>query len=837
MAPEIFARDLRVGLRVLVKERSFCALAIFVIALGICGVATMFSLVNGVMLRGFSFPNADRMMNVNFIDPSSATFFGVNGQVFSMDYEEFLPAQRSFELMAAYLNGSTVNVTVDGHPRRYTGAYVTENFLRILGVGPMLGRDLTAADNKPGAPKVAIIGYGIWQRDFGGSSDIVGKAVRINGAPATIIGVMSSGFSFPTNEDLWIPLYSEFPVRPRNDPRATAPAVLGLIRPAVSAEQAQAEFTTFARRFASAYPDTNKQFNAGLVEPLIKTFTPLPLRGTLLTMLGFCVGVLLIACVNVMNMQFARATLRAKELAIRSSLGATRIRLIRQMLTESLVLATVGALVGIGLAYLSIDWLSATLRNMDNPPPAWMTVKMDGPVLLVTVCATIAAALVSGLLPAWMASRASAAAVLRDGGRGTTGRGVRVVTRGLVVVQIVVTCILLIGSLLQLRSLLQQQTIDYGYDTAGIMSARMGLMDADYPMPESRKLFFDRLLRELRDSPQFERVALTSRLRMVFAGNGPIEIEGRVYKDKRDRPNTNFEQVSAGFFDVLGQKLVEGRAFNDDDLDQKLPIAIVNAAFARKHFGNASALGRRFRTGDGSTPQYGPWRTIVGVVTTVRMVGPFNIPNLDDTGFYVPFYSVPFGPAAPAPFANQFATVVVKPHAGQRPETLITALRREVGKVDPNLPLYFVGTPKQNLDGMVAANRVIAAMFSIFGVVAVVLAAVGIYGVMSFSVSQRTQEFGVRMALGANDGRILGMVLKQGSRQIALGLALGLGLALAIATVGRDAIANTLFNVSAYDPSIYAAVLALVSVVSLVAVLVPARRATRVDPIIALRAE
>jgi hypothetical protein len=550
----------------------------------------MFSVVSGIMLRGFSFPNAGRMMNVNFIDPSSATFFGVNGQIASMDYEEFLPAQTSFELMAAYLNGSTVNVTVDGHPRRHTGAYMTEDFLRILGVGPMLGRDLTAEDNKPGAAKVAIIGYGIWQRDFGGSSDIVGKAVRINGAPATIIGVMPRGFRFPTNEELWIPLYSEFPVRPRNDPRATAPAVLGLIRRGVSPDQAQAEFTAFARRFASAYPDTNKQFNAGLVEPL---------------------------------------------------------------------------------------------------------------------------------------------------------------------------------------------------------------MDADYPMPESRKLFFDRLLRELRNSPEFERVALTSRLRMVFAGNGPIEIEGRVYKDKRDRPNTNFEQVSAGFFDVLGQKLVEGRAFSDDDLDSKLPVAIVNAAFARKHFGNESALGRRFRTSDGSTPQYGPWRTIVGVVTTV----------------------------------------VLKPHAGQRPETLVTALRREVGKVDPNLPLYFVGTPKQNLDGTVAGNRIMAAMFSIFGVVAVVLAAVGIYGVMSFSVNQRTQEFGVRMALGANDGRILGMVLKQGSRQIALGLALGLGLALAIATVGRDAIANTLFNVSAHDPLIYAAVFALVAVVSLIAVLVPARRATRVDPIIALRAE
>ena len=837
MIAETFARDLRIGLRVLVKEKSFCALAVFVLALGISAVTTQFGVVNGVMLRGFSFPNADRMTNVNFIDPTSATFFGVNGQISAIDFEEFLPEQKSFELMAAYLNGSTVNVTVNGHPQRYTGAYTTENFLRILGVRPMLGRDLTSADNKPGAEKVAIIGYGIWQRDFGGSPDIVGKGVRINGTAATIIGVMPKGFSFPTNEELWIPLYSEYPVRPRNDPRAIAPAVLGLIKPGVSLDQALAEFNAFARRFANAYPDTNKQFNTGLVEPLIKTFTPRPLRGTLLTMLGFCVGVLLIACVNVMNMQFARATLRAKELAIRSSLGATRIRLIRQMLTESLLVAGVGALLGVGLAYLAIDWLSASIRNLDNPPPAWITFDIDGLVLAFTAGATLIAAVVSGLLPAWMSSRANVVQALREGGRGNTSRGISVVTRALVVLQIVVTCILLIGSMLQLRSILNQQTIDYGYDTSGIMSARMGLMDGDYPSQEARKLFYDRLLRELRNSPEFEAVALTSRFRMVFSGFSPLEIEGRPYRDKRDRPNANFEQVTGSFYDVTGQKLLEGRTFTDDDLDSRLPVAIVNAAFAKKHFGRESALGRRFRTVDPNTTQFGPWRTIVGVVTTVRMLGPFNPPNVDDSGFYVPFYSTVTGPALPAPFVSRFATVIVKPAGGQRADRLANAVRREVNKVDPNLPLYFVGTPERNLDGFVAQNRIIAMMFWIFGVVAVVLASVGIYGVMSFSVNQRTQEFGVRMALGADQGRIMGMVLKQGSRQIGLGVMLGLSLSLWLATVGRDAIGNILFGVSARDPVTYGAVVALVTIVSLAATFVPARRATRVDPMIALRAE
>jgi len=554
-------------------------------------------------------------------------------------------------------------------------------------------------------------------------------------------------------------------------------------------------------------------------------------------MLGFCVGVLLIACVNVMNMQFARATLRTKELAIRSSLGATRVRLIRQMLTESMLVAGIGAALGIALAYGCTSWLTATVRALDNPPPAYITFDVDAIALAVTVGATIAAAVLSGLLPAWMSSRANANVVLRDGGRGTTSRGVTLISRGLVVFQIVVTCVLLIGSLLQVRSILKQQTIDYGYDTNGILSARMGLMDGDYPSADARRVFYDRLLRALKTNPEFEAVGFTSRFRMVFSGNGAIEIDGRTYKDNKDRPQANFEQVTGTFFDVTGQKLLEGRTFDESDLDSKLPVTIVNAAFARKHYGNESPIGRRFRTMNTAGTQPGPWRTIVGVVSNVRMLGPFNNPGVDDSGFYVPFYSTAFGPAPPAPFVSQFATVVVKPRGGQRADALANALRREVNKADSNLPLYFVGTPKQQIEVFVAQNRIIAAMFSIFGAVAVVLASVGIYGVMSFSVNQRRQEFGVRMALGAHDGTILGMVLRQGVLQIAVGLMLGLAIALAIGTVAGAGIQNTLFGVSARDPLTYASVTLLVTLVSLVATLVPARRATRVDPMIALRAE
>ena len=837
-----FLQDVRIGLRVLLKEKSFCLLAVFVLALGIGGVTTMFSVINGTMLRGFSYPNADRLAGLQVIDVTqkNANAFGFGSQIFALDYEAIREQQKSFDLLAAYINGATVNVTFNGNPQRYTGAYVSADFFRILRVSPVIGRDFTARDDKAGAEKVALISHQLWQRDFGSASDVVGKGVRINGKSATIIGVMPPGFSFPVNEQIWIPLYSEYPPQARNNPNAqgAAPAVLGLIKPGVPFDQATAELTTIAKQLSDAFPDTNKKFNTGLVQPLIKTFTPPALSGLLWTMLTCCVGILLIACVNVMNMQFARAALRAKELAVRSSLGATRFRLIRQMLTESLLLATVGAVVGIALALWATDYLTVLTHNQANPIPAYITFDIDRTVLVIVVTAAVLSAIASGFVPAWISSRASAVEALKESGRGNTGRAIGLITRGLVVFQILVTCVLLIGSLLQLQSILRQQRIDYGYDTNGLLTARMALMDGDYPTPEARKLFFDRLMRELRASPDFEAAALTNRFRMTFSGNGKVEIDGRAYKtDDSDRPTANFEQVTEGYFDTLGAKIREGRDFSRDDSDSKLPVAIVNAAFAKKHFGNESAIGRRFRTVGNNGRLFGPWRTIIGVVTTVRMQAPFNQPNVDDTGFYVPYFSSAFGPVLPGPISQQFATVIVRPHGAGRAHAVALALQHTVNQVDPNLPLYFVGTPRENQDTFLAQNRIIAAMFSVFGAIAIALASVGLYGVMSFSVNQRTQEFGIRMALGADNGRILQMVFRQGAIQLCLGLVLGLGVALVIGLVGGDGIANALFQVSPRDPLTFVAVSLLLTLVAFIATLVPARRATRVDPMIALRAE
>ncbi len=833
---ENLLRDVRVGVRVLLKERGFCALAILVLALGICGVTSEFAVVNGVLIRGFSFPNARRLVHVDFIDPATGTGPYASGRMASMDFAELAAAQRSFTMIAAYTGGETVNMTVEGKPRRYEGAFATPDFFRILGIDPVLGRNFERLDDRPGAEKVAIISHGVWQRDFGGAANIVGRLVRVNGGPATIIGVMPKGFAFPYREAVWIPLHSEFPVLPRNDPRDRTTRVLALIKPGISLDAANAEVTSFARRFAEAYAATNKRYTAGLVLPLIQLYTPGALTGAILTMFGFCVAVLLIACVNVMNMQFARATLRAKELAIRSSLGATRSRLVRQMLMESGLLATAGAVLGIPLAYAATDWAWATVHAMQYGPPTWMTFDIDPRVLAVAVGTTVAAAVVSGLVPAWMASRGDTVPVLRDQSRGTTGRGVTLAAGGLVVLQLVVTCVLLVGSLLQVRAIVEREHVDFGYDTGSVLSARIGLTDRRYEAPDARRLFYDHLLVALRNSPDFDAAAITNRDRMVWSGTTRVEIEGNIYEQQRDRPTTNWEKVSGGFAETIGQRVIQGRAIAAGDLDSKLPVAVVNEAFARRHFGRDNPVGRRFRTvGDDEQP--GPWRTIVGVTRTVRMLGVYSSPLADDSGFYLPFYGSVEGPLLAVPVPDQFATIVARPRANGPTGVIFSALRRAVDRVDRDLPLYYVGTPAQHYDSALAQNRVVAGMFSTLGVLAVLMASAGLYGVMSFSVNRRRREFGVRMALGADPRAIVRIVLRRGVCQIASGLTLGFALAFALATAGRDVLAGMLFNVSAHDPFSYAVVFAVVTVVSLVAALVPALAAARVHPMTALRAE
>jgi len=705
---------------------------------------------------------------------------------------------------------------------------VTEDFFRIVGVSPILGRDFTAEDNKPGAEKVALLGHEIWQRDFGADPNIVGQSIRINGKAATVIGVMPKGFKFPVSEQLWVPLFNEFPVKPREDPSGLGPQIIGRLKPGVSVDQANLEYIELARRLAKEYPKTNGQLTSASVQPLLRSFVGPQLRQTVYAMLGAVIVVLLIACVNVMNMQFGRAALRAKELAIRGALGATRWRIVRQMLTESLLVATIGAAVGVLMAFWAVGLLIRATSALPFPLPYWVSFDIDGKVLAFTVAITLVATLVSGLVPALLSVRANPAEVMKEGGRGNSSRLVNGLTRVLVVGQIALTAALLIAATLQIKSVRNQTTLDYGYDEAAVYTARMGLFEGDYPTSEARQQFFVRTLRALRNNPAFETAAMTGRFRMTFGNFGQYEVDGQSYVTDRDRPRGNSEAVSDGYFTALGLKILEGRDFTIEDDDSKQPVAIVNTSFARKYFGNESPIGKRIRIFNPAQPQ--PWRSIVGVVPTTLMQGPFN-QQTDDSGFYVPLLGVP-----PSP---QFVTVIVRPHRGQSAETLAPGLSHAVAAIDSNLPVYFGGTPARLHDEILGVNRITATLFTIFGIAAVVLSAVGLYGVMSFSVNQRTQEFGIRMALGADGAEILRMVMTQGAWQLAIGLFIGVSVtALLLSLIGTQALQNFLFRVNLRDTLwIYSAVAGVLSAVAAASVFDPARRATRVNPIVALRTE
>jgi putative ABC transport system permease protein len=834
MILDSFRQDVRVGLRVLFKEKSFCFLAVLVLALGIGGAITQFTVVNAIVLRGFSFPHPEELASVGLIDPKATdqvNNFGIGQIPTAQDYEDLKAAQRSFALMAGYLSGSTINVTYKNNPQRYTGGYVTEDFFKIIGVSPVMGRDFNAEDNKPGAEKVAILGDEIWRRDFAADPNIVGQSVRINGKSATIIGVMPPNFKFPFSEELWTTLYNQYSPVPRgqlqlgaNNP---APAVMGRLKPGVTLDQVNAEFAALARHLAEDNPKTNQNFTSASVQPLLNAFTGVQLRQIVWAMLAAVILVLLIACVNVMNMQFGRAALRAKELAIRGALGATRWRLVRQMLTESLVVAVFGAVAGVVLAYWGVDMLVRAFSASPFPLPYWWDFSIDRRVLAFTVIITLVATLASGLVPAFLSSRGNAAEVMKEGGRGNSSRLVNVVTRILVVGQIAFTAALLIAATLQIKSIRNQTKLDYGYDENAVYSARMALMDGAYPNEDARRQFFIRAVRALRANPQFDFAAMSDRFRMTFAPQGQYEVDGQNYLTDRDRPRGNFESVSDNYFSTLGLKVLEGRDFTVDDNDTKQPVAIVNASFVRKYWGNQSALGHQVRIFNPGQPQ--PWRTIVGVVPDMLMQGPFD-QQTEPAGFYTPLLG-----ASPA---TQFCTIIVRPHGGQRAETVGPALSKAVAELDSNLPTYFPGTPARLHNEILNGPRVVASLFSIFGIVAFVLSAVGLYGVMSFSVNQRTQEFGIRMALGADAARIFRMVMTQGAWQLAIGLVLGAGgIALLFGVVLAAALKNILFKVNTLDPTIYFAVAGMLTLVAAASCFVPARRATRVDPMVALRYE
>jgi putative ABC transport system permease protein len=808
-----FFRDLRFGTRMLFKNPGLTAAAGLALALGIGLTAMMFSIVEGSVLKSLPFERAERLMHLETNNLSKGR---QSLEVYAHDFWDWREQQTSFEGLAGFYTG-TVNLSGTEKPERFNGAFISANAFEMLRARPLIGRTFREGEDLPGAEPVVILGHDVWKNRYGSDPGILGQSVRMNAKSATVVGVMPEGFKFPLNEDVWAPL----PLDPAQIKRGEGMTleVFGRLKDGVSLDQARLEFATLARRLEEAYPETNQGVGS-VIKPYTEEFIGDEISAMLFTMLGAVGLVLLIACANVTNLLLARTAARGKEVAIRSALGASRMRVVRQLLAESLMVAAAGAVLGVGLAYLGIHLFNAAIDDVNKP--YWIHISLNGTVLLFAIGITAFAGLVSGILPAWQASRADVNSFLKDESRGSSSFRMGRLSKGLVVAELALSCGLLVGAGLMIKSVVNLRTVDYGIESKNVLTARMGLFETSYPAKADQAQFYERLHESLQALPGVQAAALTTSLPVTGSWGNVYRLEGQTYEDDR-LPELRYAIVTPGFFDVFGVKLREGRDFGSQDREGSLPVAIVNESFARKAWPGESPLGKRVRLGrplDGEQP----WRTVVGVVPDMRMNGLGGGPGSRQSGpegLYVPV----------SQDGQRFMSMTVRTHGP--PMAITQQVRDAVVALDKDTPLYWVWTMEEAIARSGWFYNVFGSLFVIFGAVALFLAAVGLYGVMAFSVRRRTQEIGVRMALGAQGRDVLGLILRQGTWQIGIGLALGLVLAWTLSRL----LGFILFEVNPRDPTIFVGITLTLATVGLLACLIPARRAARVDPIRALHHE
>ena len=804
-----FLQDLRYAARMLFKNPWVSAMAVGALGLGIGVTATMFSIVYAALMRGLPFEDGERIMAVYRNNPSR----DIERQGAPIhDYLDWKEQQTSFEDLAANYEG-TVNVRWDERPERFDGAFVSANTFHALGVTPVLGRDFAEGEDQPGSPATIMLSYHVWQERFGGDRSALGQVVKVNGETAEIIGVMPEGFLFPNRSDVWVPLRMDALAIPRGE--GTYVSVWGKLRDGVTMEQAGAQLAGIAQRIAVEHPETNEGFGVGIM-PFTDFFIGSETAGLLLTMLAIVSLVLLIACANVANLLLARAAVRTKEVGIRTAMGASRWRVVSQMVAEALALALVGGALGAGLAWAGIELFDRAVEGTD--PPFFLLFQLDTPILLFILGVSILAAMVAGGIPALKASAMDVSSVLKDESRGSSSLRIGRLTKVLVIGEIAMSMGLLVAAGLMTKSITTLRSFDFGFDAAAVFTARVGLFESEFPDTLARRRFYEDLRTRVQQAPGVQAASLGTAMPALGSEFVSFGVEGEAYAEDRDYPGARQAQIDPGYFDVFGLEPTLGRDFVPGDAAGSDPVAIVNASFAHNFFPDGSPLGRRIRVGTSESTQ--PWRTVVGVVPDMWMQGVGN-KGESPAGLYVPIQQ------SDARFMSILARGPVDPM------TLTAAVRDAVASVHADTPIYFVNT----LRGRVAENtwafNVFGALFMIFGGVALVLAAIGLYGVMAFSVSRRTAEVGIRMALGAEASQVLRLVLRQGMAQVLVGVVLGLGLAIVVSR----AMDLMLFEVSPNDPGVFAVVSAVLVVTGLAASAVPARRATRVDPIVALRSE
>lgn len=808
--------NIRYALRKISDNPGSSAVAVLAMALGIGLTTTMYSILDGVFLRGLPFEDSEALMHIENTNPSRDW---TSLEVTQHDFEEWSRQQTSFESLVGFTMG-TINIADGGLPERFNGVWISPEFLDMLRMEPILGRGFTAADAEPGAPKVVLIAHHVWQQRYGGDPNVIGREVIANSEPATLIGVTEEGFRFPAVEELWMPLVLETS-QPRGSALSTL-EVVGRLRDGVSRDEAWREMGLIASRLEQEFPETNDGLGV-VVQPFIDEFIGEETQRVLGIQFAAVLLVLLIACFNVANLLIGRATLRSRELAIRSALGSSRWDAIGRVLTESSILAFGGAALGLALAHVSLRAFDRALTVAD--PPFWMYFTIGGKTLVATFLFTVLAALVAGIIPAIQASKPQITAILNESSRGSTGSRIGRVSRALVVVQIAFSAALLIGAGLAVRSVLEAYDHDLIFEGERVLTARLGLFEGDHPEEEDLLEFFDELSRRLDAQPGIVHAALGTVIpaeTQIGAGMRSYERPDEVYEKSHERPLTRWVAVSPGYFETLGVSLVTGRDFTYADRAGAPKVAIVNEDFARREWPDRGAIGQRIdlwmgEEAEAEDPQAGILE-VVGVVPNLRFLGFDN--DLDQQGIYVPL----------AQFPPRFSWVILET-AAEDPLSAVIGLRQTVREVDPNLPLYFVGSMEQVLERTLFFPHLLGVLFSVFGVVALALACIGLYGLMAFVVSQRTQEVGVRMALGADRSTVLTMVMGQGLRQVAVGLGFGLVMGWGLSKL----MTSVLFAVQAGDLITFTTIPVVLLLVAALACAVPATRASKVDPIEALR--
>ncbi|HJQ25177.1 MAG TPA: ABC transporter permease [Blastocatellia bacterium] len=802
-------QDGRYSLRLLGKRPGFTFVAAITLALGIGANTAIFSMVHALLINPLPLPEVNRLVAIWEKVPSQGV---ERNETAIANYLDWQSQNQSFENIALY---SWWNANLSGidPPERVQGYVVTTNFLDTLKVQPALGRGFIAEEGQAGKDQVVILSYGLWQRRFGGDPEIVNKTVIINGIQRTVIGVMGEGYHYPKGFDVLAP-YTFTPQQAGNR-QSHGSLTVARLKDGVSLSQAQADMDAVAARLEQQYPRTNTGRGVALYTLLDDTVRIY--KASLLTALLAVGFVLLIACANVANLTMARAASRTKEIAVRLALGASRWRIMRQLMTESVILALIGGTAGILLALWGVDTLKAampgeTIRFIIG----WKNIRINLMVLGYTLGLSVLVGIIFGLAPALQASTPDLNETLKEGGGKTTASGHHRLRSALVVAEVALALVLLVGAGLMMKSFWQILKTNPGFNENNVLTMRMTLPFAKYNTPEQVRSFYEQLNQKVAALPGIESVGLTNYIPLGGSNSSDsFLVEGLPDPPPGQDFLGRYRVCTPDYFQAMGIQLLNGRGFTEQDSATTPPVAVINETMARQYWPNGDAIGKRFRL---SGPlERSPWRAVVGIIRDVK----FEINQAVKPEYYLPMAQIPW------------SSMVLVARTSGEPLALTQAIRAEVQAIDKDQPVFEVQTMQQARTASTMSFSFSGAMMSIFAGVALLLAGVGIYGVMSYSVAQRTHEIGIRMALGARPADVLQIVVRHGLRLTAIGLSIG--------TLGAwflmKLMASLLYEVSANDLTVFAGVPVILLAVALAACFVPARRATRVDPMIALRYE